>query len=161
MSTSVSTYQLHTDFPLSYTWLQRAAVSLFPRPAVSPQGWVETVVLITQVDVQQVRERAHPCWARRPHWQASGRVPWLGCSLSSGSVGGQQGGRRGVLPLPGGARGGNKKQCDFAANGPRHYDEVVQLMVLKLNKHEFGSWSGFRVFFLFCLRLQFTSPARV
>lgn len=28
--------------------------------------------------------------AWHPRWQASGRVPWLGCSLSSGSAGGLQ-----------------------------------------------------------------------
>lgn len=118
-----------TLIPLFFIVGFGSALSLYPRPAVSPQGWVESAVLITQVDIQR---ESLPGLGHAPLlaslWPGAMARLLLVVWLSGWAAGGAR--WRGVVPLPSGGRGGNKKQCDFSSNGPRHYREFVELTVL-------------------------------
>lgn len=95
--------------------LRRTAATLCPRPAVSPRERVESLALITQVDIQPESLPwlgwAGPGWAGLP----PAGEPLAGCLGSAAPcrlarrVGGGWCSLTGVVPLPSGGRGGNKK----------------------------------------------------
>lgn len=66
LTPNMASEDLHLHFysPLftRWIWCSKAEAALYPRPAVSPQEWVESVVLITQVDIQTGRlPQPRPC----------------------------------------------------------------------------------------------------